>query len=104
MSTHPSGKTRTIESKDNGRGMKKEEADFLHLSDEELLNEAKKNKPSPLVDSFFIGFLIGIIIFGAAATSFGFFLLVPLFLAYVMIRKSKKNKAVQKELKKRGLK
>ena len=33
--------------------MKKEGADFLHLSDEELLNEAKKNKPSPLVDSFF---------------------------------------------------
>jgi hypothetical protein len=33
--------------------MKREEADFLQLSDEELLKEAKKNKPSPLVDSFF---------------------------------------------------
>lgn len=36
--------------------MKKEEADFLHLSDEELLKEAKKNKPSPLVDSFLSDF------------------------------------------------
>lgn len=33
------------------------------LSDEELLNVAKNNTPSPMFDAFFIGFMAGIMIF-----------------------------------------
>lgn len=41
------------------------------------------------MDAFFIGFLVGILIFGAAASSWGFTALIPLFLIYVFLKKSK---------------
>ncbi|MEE4174721.1 MAG: hypothetical protein V2I57_10760 [Xanthomonadales bacterium] len=73
------------------------------LSDEELLDVAKHLKPSPLMDAFFIGFLIGILIFGAAANAWGFVLLIPLFLIYLFLKKSKRYDAIRKELDKRQL-
>ena len=36
---------------------------LAQLDDEQLLELAKQNKPSPLFDAFFIGFLIGIMVF-----------------------------------------
>lgn len=82
--------------------MKPEE--LSQLSDEALLEEAGKIKPSPMIDAFFIGFLIGILIFGAAANAWGFLFLLPLYLIYVFLKKSKKYDALQKELKARNLK
>ncbi len=73
------------------------------LSDEELLDYAKNNKPSPIFDAFFIGFLIGIIIFGILADSLGFFMIVPLFLIYLFLKKPKQQAALKKELEKRNL-
>lgn len=73
------------------------------LSDEELLEVAKSNTPSPWFDAFFIGFLVGIIIFGVVASSLGFLLLLPLFLIYLMLKKPKTHEAIQRELKQRGL-
>ena len=52
--------------------------ELSQLTDKELLDEAKKIKPSPVFDAFFIGFLIGIIIFGVAGNAWGFTLLIPL--------------------------
>lgn len=98
-----SGRFIELEFQDGQEVMKKSQIDLSHLSNEELLNEAKSNKPSPLFDAFFIGFLIGIIIFGVAASAFGFFLLLPLFLIYIMLKKPKRHEALQRELKKRGL-
>jgi hypothetical protein len=83
--------------------MKNNQMDLSQLSDEELLNEAKANKPSPIFDAFFIGFLVGIIIFGVAASAFGFFLLIPLFLIYIMLKKPKRYEALKREMGKRGL-
>ena len=77
--------------------------DPSQLSDEELLDEAKKIQPSPIMDAFFIGFLVGIIIFGVAASAWGFFAIIPLFLIYVLLKKSKKYDALNKELEKRNL-
>jgi len=79
------------------------EKELTQLSDQELLEVAKANKPSPLIDAFFIGFLIGILIYGAAANAWGFVTLIPLYLIYVFLKKPKKYKAIQKELKKRNL-
>jgi ABC-type Na+ efflux pump permease subunit len=73
------------------------------LSDEELLDVAKHLKPSPLMDAFFIGFLIGILIFGAAANAWGFVLLIPLFLIYLFLKKSKRYDAIRKELDRRQM-
>jgi hypothetical protein len=73
------------------------------LSDQELLEEAKKIKPSPVVDAFFIGFLVGIIIFSVAVNGWGFLTLIPLFLIYVFLKKGKRMEALNKELKDRNL-
>jgi hypothetical protein len=73
------------------------------LSDEELLEAAKNLKPSPIIDAFFIGFLIGIIIYGVAANAWGFLTLIPLFLIYLFLKKPKQNEALKKELKNRNL-
>lgn len=73
------------------------------LSDEELLKVAEQNKPSPKTDAFIIGFLIGIILFGAVVNAWGFFMIVPLFLIYLFLKKPKKYQALKKELRSRGL-
>jgi hypothetical protein len=73
------------------------------LSDPELLKVAQQNKPSPLIDAFLIGFLVGIIIYGAAANAWGFTFLIPLFLIYALLKKPKQYEALKKELKKRDL-
>lgn len=77
--------------------------ELSQLSDEELLEVAKKNKPSPMIDAFFIGFLLGIIIYSAAASAWGLVTLIPLYLIYVFLKKPKRYEALKKELKKRNL-
>lgn len=67
------------------------------ISDPELANDAKL-KPSPVIDAFFIGFLIGIIIYSLAVNSWGFLTLLPLFLIYALLKKSKRNEALKKDL------
>jgi hypothetical protein len=81
--------------------MKQEE--LAQLSDQELLLAAKNSKPSPLVDAFFIGFLVGIIVYSASANALGFFSLIPLFLIYLVIKKPKQHEALKSELKRRNL-
>jgi len=80
-----------------------DEKNLSQLSDQELLERAKNNKPSPIIDAFFIGFLVGIIIYSVAANTWGFVTLVPLFLIYVFLKKPGKYEALNKELKARNL-
>jgi hypothetical protein len=77
---------------------------IAQLSDRELLDEISKIKPSPLFDAFFIGFMVGIILFGVVVNAWGFFMLVPLYLIYLFLKKSKNYRALQKEIQQRGLK
>jgi hypothetical protein len=80
------------------------QAQLSQLTDDELQEELKKIKPSPIIDAFFIGFLIGIIIFSVAAGSWwGVGTLIPLFLIYLFLKKSKKYDALKKEIKDRNL-
>ena len=73
------------------------------LSDSELLEAFSKMKPSPVMDAFFIGFLIGILIFGAASNAWGFTMLIPLFLIYIFLKKPRRYNAMKKEIEKSGL-
>ena len=73
------------------------------LSDQELMEEFKKIKPSPVFDAFFIGFLVGILIYGAASNAWGFALLIPLFLIYLFLKKPKRYKALKEEMEKREI-
>ncbi len=78
--------------------------EIAKLSDNELLEAVKTNKPSPKIDAFFIGFLVGIIIiYSIVANTWGLVTLVPLLIIYVFLKKPKMYAALTAELKKRGL-
>lgn len=77
--------------------------ELSELSDKELLEQVKANKPSPIIDAFFIGFLIGILIYSAAANAWGLVSLVPLLLIYMLLKKPKKYEDLKKELKNRNI-
>tara|TARA_B110000967_G_C18615545_1_gene426141 strand:- start:421 stop:669 length:249 start_codon:yes stop_codon:yes gene_type:complete len=78
--------------------------ELSELTDQELLDELKRIKPNPWLDAFLIGLLIGIIVYSVVINSMGFLAIIPLFLIYVLIKKSKKHKALEKLLKERNLK
>jgi len=73
------------------------------LTDQELIEEEKKIKPSPIVDAFFIGFLVGVIIYSLLVNSWGFLTLIPLFIIYRLLKKSKRYEMLKNELKRRNL-
>lgn len=77
--------------------------ELSQLSDAELQEAAKNNKPSPIIDAFFIGFLVGIVIYSVVANAWGFITLLPLFLIYVFLKKPKQYEELKKELEKRNL-
>lgn len=77
--------------------------ELAQLSDDELHKVVEQNKPSPLVDAFLIGFLVGILIYSAAATAWGLVSLIPLFMIYLFLKKPKRYAALQKELQRRNL-
>lgn len=77
--------------------------DPTQLSDDELREAFAAIKPSPIFDAFFIGFLVGIILYGVFVNAWGVALLIPLWLIRVFLRKSKKYDALKEELKQRGL-
>ncbi len=81
-----------------------EQKELSKLTDQELLNEAKKTKLSPIANALFIGFMAGIIIYSVAKSTWGFFTLIPLFFIYKLIKDSKRNEALEILLKERNLK
>jgi hypothetical protein len=75
------------------------------LTDQELLQEAKKRKSAAITNAFLIGFLIGIVFYSVVKNTWGFLTLIPLFLAYKLINNSKYEKEeLENLLKERGLK
>jgi hypothetical protein len=77
--------------------------ELSELTDQELLDEDKKIKPSPITDAVLIGFLGGIILFSVVKNTWGLVTLLPLFLIYIFLKKGKNKRALQEELKKRNL-
>lgn len=78
--------------------------ELSELTDQELLDEAKKMKSTSMINAVLIGFMIGIIIYSIVVNSIGFFTLIPLFFIYKITKGSKNNKALEKLLKERNLK
>lgn len=82
-----------------------EQRNLSELTDEELLQEAKKKKSASILNAVWIGFLIGIVVYSVMKNSLGFFTLIPLFIAYRLINKSKyDNRELENLLKERNLK
>ena len=67
-----------------------EQKELPELTDQELLAEAKKKKSAAITNAVFIGMMIGIATFSIAVNGFGFFVLIPLFIAYKLYKDSKK--------------
>lgn len=78
--------------------------DISEYTNQELLDESKKMKLSPIANAVFIGFLFGVIFFSVVKNTWGLFTLIPLALAYKAIKDSKRNEALEKLLKERNLK
>lgn len=77
--------------------------ELARLNDEQLMELAKQNKPAPVFDAFYIGLLIGIIIFGFATNGLWWFAIVTLFLIRQFLKKPKHYNALRQELKKRNI-
>lgn len=81
------------------------ERKLSELTDEELLQEAKKMKSNSIMNAVLIGFLVGIIFYSVVKNTLGFLTLIPLFLAYKLVNKSNyKNQELESILKERNLK
>jgi len=78
--------------------------ELSELTDQELLTEAKKMKSNAILNAFFIGFLVGIIVYSIVKNSYGFLTLIPLFFVYKLLTNSKKNEPLEQLLKERNLK
>jgi Na+/H+ antiporter NhaC len=82
-----------------------EQKKLIELTDQELLQEAKKIKSASITNAFLIGFLIGIVFYSIVKNSLGLFTLIPLFFAYKLTNNSKyNNKELEHLLKERNLK
>ncbi|MBR9922809.1 MAG: FUSC family protein [Bacteroidetes bacterium] len=81
--------------------MKQEE--LSALSDEELLERAKKMKSASIINAVLIGFMIGIVIYSLVKNTFGFLMLIPLYLAFRVFHNPQKDKALKEVLKARNL-
>lgn len=78
---------------------------LTELTNQELLQEAKKAKSASITNAVLIGFLIGVVFFSIMKSRLGFFTLIPLFFAYRLANNSKyNNKEIESLLKERGLK
>ena len=78
--------------------------ELSELTDQELLEEAKKMKSTSMMNAVFIGIMAGVIIYSIVKNNLGFFTLVPLYFAYKLIKNSKNNIPLEAELKARNLK
>jgi hypothetical protein len=75
------------------------------LTDQELLDKAKKMKSTSISNAVLIGFLIGIVFYSILKNTWGLVTLIPLYFAYKLINNSKHDtKELENILKERNLK
>ena len=73
------------------------------LTDQELLEKAKKMKSTTIINALLIGFMVGIIIYSVVKNTLGFFTLIPLYIVYKLVNNSKNEKELKRLLKERNL-
>lgn len=78
----------------------KKEIEKLENENKKQMEETKKTKPTPLINTLLIGVMIGIIIFSVLKSSLGFFTLIPLYFIYKMVNNSMSNIKSERILKK----
>lgn len=80
--------------------------ELSELTDQEMLNEAKKMKSFSITNALIIGLLAGIIFYSFVKNSWGMLTLIPLYFIYKLINdpKNKRSKDLAKLLEERNLK
>jgi hypothetical protein len=78
--------------------------DLAILTDEELLQEAKKIKSTTIYDALFIGFLVGIAVYSSVKNGFGLLSFIPLVYLPIAAKNKKKSNELKKLLQERNLK
>ena len=73
------------------------------LTNDQLLEEVKKNKSANILNALIIGLLIGIAIYSTVKNGFGFFTLFPLFFILILWKSGKDKRALDAELTRRNL-
>ncbi|MFT6335377.1 MAG: hypothetical protein ACI86M_002365 [Saprospiraceae bacterium] len=61
------------------------------LTDQQLLDKAKKDNSTSIINAVLIGLFIGVIVWGVAKNNIGFFGLIVLFFAYKFFNRSKED-------------
>jgi len=74
------------------------------LTNEELLQVAKKVRSTTIFDAAIIGLLIGIAIYSVVKNGFGLLTFLPLVYLPIAAKNKAKNKLLNEKLKERGLK
>jgi hypothetical protein len=74
------------------------------LTDQELLQAAKKARSTNLYDALFVGLLIGIAIYATVNKGLGLLTFLPLIYIPVAAKNRTKNSMLEKQLKERNLK
>jgi len=74
---------------------------LAELTDQELLEEAKKMKSFSFTNALFIGFLAGVVIYSVVKNSWAMLTLIPLYFIYKMVNdpKNKRSKDLEQLLK-----
>jgi cbb3-type cytochrome oxidase subunit 3 len=67
------------------------ERKLSELTDEELLQEAKKMKSNSIMNAVLIGFFIGVIVYSVVKNTIGLVTLIPIFFVYRLVNKSNYN-------------
>lgn len=80
-----------------------DQKNILELTDEELLQQAKKIKSTNMFDAAAIGILMGIAIYSSVKNGFGLLTLLPLIYVPIAAKNKKKNKALEELLAERNL-
>lgn len=80
--------------------------ELSELTDQELLDEAKKLKSFSLTNALIIGLLMGIVFYSVVKNTWGILTLIPFYIVFKIANdpKNKKYEAIEKLLKERNLK
>lgn len=77
---------------------------LAELTDEELLQEAKKIKSTKIYDALIFGILIGIALYSSVKNGFGLLTFLPFVYVPMVVKNNSKNRELEKLLKERNLK
>lgn len=80
-----------------------EKKKLSELTDEELLKEAKRMKPTKMYDTVIFGFLIGVAIYSSVKNGIGLLTFLPIIYLPVANKNNAKRKELENLLKERDL-